>query len=157
MTLDQKSDLLHAVAKSAEQEEIDESNPPKNQQLTQEQIEKERLETAEQLSAESIELEKKDFSAKELKDFSKFTSENAEKTFKQPNIAPAIHLDQKKEQPKNFYEQILLKKEESKKEEAKKEEAKKEEAKKEAKKEEAKKEESKKEEAKKEEVKKAEK
>lgn len=36
MTLDQKSDLLHAVAKSAEQEEIDESNPPKNQQLTQE-------------------------------------------------------------------------------------------------------------------------
>ena len=29
-----------------EQEEIDESNPRKNQQLTQEQIEKERLETA---------------------------------------------------------------------------------------------------------------
>lgn len=34
MTLDQKSDLLHAVAKSAEQEELDENSPPKNQQLT---------------------------------------------------------------------------------------------------------------------------
>mmetsp|Transcript_15217 Transcript_15217/g.23504 ORF Transcript_15217/g.23504 Transcript_15217/m.23504 type:complete len:107 (+) Transcript_15217:547-867(+) len=105
MDMSQKSQMLHAVASQAQQDQIDEANPaglPK----TDEQLDQERKEQASEIDGQAMDLERMNFGAKDLKAFSSMTVNNGEKTFAQD---PTPKKDNQKEQVKSkgFYEQIL--------------------------------------------------
>lgn len=72
MDLQQKSEIFHAVVKSAQQDEKDSRNPEKVEKSS-DQIDSERKEQAEEVEAQVMDLEHMKFSARDLNDYSKLS------------------------------------------------------------------------------------
>lgn len=104
MNLNEKSNLLHSVALSAEEDANKVEDERKRTALEEE---KDRKKQAEEVDKDAIDLEHMQFSAKDLNSYSAITDQNADKTFKQKAPTESAKkeeaLPQKK---KNFYEEI---------------------------------------------------
>ena len=111
MNKEEKSQLLHDIAKSAE-DEVLESRHPKPAEKSEEEVDSERKEQANDLSDNAIEIANMSFSAKDLKDFSALSAQSASKTFEQPKSGTEAAKAGSNVKPprKDFYEEIFDKK-----------------------------------------------
>lgn len=104
MNLSEKSNLLHSVAMSA-QEEANKQEEERKRTVLEE--EKDRKKQAEEVDREAIDLEHMQFSAKDLNNYSAITDQNAAKTF---NSKVTQEVMKKEAAPiphkKNFFEEI---------------------------------------------------
>lgn len=108
MNKEEKSQLLHEVAKSALDEE-QESKHPKPVEKTDEEIDEERRQTANELSENAIEVGNMSFSANDLNAFSALSSQRADKTFGNgsgANASASKTQNGVKPPRKDFYEEL---------------------------------------------------